>query len=182
MGKPPGPHTSELQCLGSPACGTPLGHSSGGGVTIRPPCSQTPLVLVALEFIFTNWSVAGSQLLPALILSCLCPGKCHGCRPHPPLPNTTSVTEAVLADNRGPPPALGALPGSLWAGPGGTLSFLLSAGRPAWFLGDLGPRETPSYTFTFCLEPSTVPFKVISCFLTRKNRVFFLAYCSQSSE
>lgn len=96
MGKPPGPHTSELQCLGSPACGTPLGHSSGGGVTIRPPCSQTPLVLVSIRIYFY-------KLVCGWLAASPCP---HPLLPLPRqvsrLPSTPTVAQHHFSDRSCP--------------------------------------------------------------------------------
>lgn len=137
--------------------------------------SQTPLMLISIRIYFY-------KLVCGWLAASPCP---HPLLPLPRkvlwLPSTLTVAQYHFSDRSCPGRQQGSstctwcLARVLWAGPGGTFSFLLSAGRPAWFLGDLGPRETPSYTFTFCLEPSTVPFKVISRFLTRKNRAFFLA-------
>lgn len=144
--------------------------------------SQTPLVLVRIRIYFyklvCGWLAASPCPHPLLPL----PRKVSW------LPSTSTIAQYHFSDKSCPGRQQGSsactwcLARVPWAGPGGTFSSLLSAGRLAWFLGDLGPQETASYTFTFCLEPSIVPFTVISCFLTRKNRVFFLAYCSQSSE
>lgn len=114
-----------------------------------PVLSQTPLVLGSIRISFyRRWSMAGSQLFPVLLF-CLYSGRCHGCRPYLPLPLTTSVTYTVLAENRG----ASACTWCLARVPLLALEahFLLAQHRKdlAWFLG---PRETPSYAFTFCLE------------------------------
>lgn len=148
-----GPHTSDLWCLGGSSLGdsprTLHGVVSPSGLLVL---NQTPLVLVSIRV-----------SLQVLVCGWLAASPC----PLPPLPPFRQVSWLLtiptvapyhLSDihcpgreQGAPRPAFGTLPGPLcW--PWRPISFLFSTGGPAWFLGDPGPRETPSHTFTFALQ------------------------------
>lgn len=126
--------------------------------------SQTPLVLVSIRIsfytLFCGWLAASPCPLPILPLS----------RQVSWLATIPTVAPYHLSDigcpgrEQGSSACTWCLARVPLADPGGAFSFSLSAGRPAWFLGDLGPQEIPSYTCTFCLEPTLALLKSFHVF------------------
>lgn len=124
-----GPTPQSHGAWGAPAYGTPLGHSSGGGVTIRPPCSQTLLVLVSIRIYFY-------KLVCGWLAACPCPHLLPLPRQVSWLPSTPTVAHCHLNDiscpgrEQGSSACTWCLARVPWAGPGGTFPFSLSEGSP----------------------------------------------------
>lgn len=167
MGRLDGPHTSELRCLG----GSSLWHSPG--TLCRGPCHHQ-VSLFSDTFSACQHENLFSQVLVRGWLAAP-PG------PPPVLPLFRQVSRLLTIPTIAPYhlsdvvswQRTGGLGLHLvpcqgpFAGPGGLFPSRSAQEGPAWFLGDLGPRET--------LLSGTGSFKVISCFLVRKN--WFLFVC-----